>query len=109
MRVLRELKDGTVLLRALSGRLDDSFDAAVLQPAGAKFLVLDVAHIKQLSSVGVRDWINAVRAVRQQVEGLFFVRASPRMSDQFNMVVGFDGGGSLLSFRSYYQCDSCGE
>jgi len=109
LQVAQELVVGPTVLRALGGHLDEGFDQATLDPHGCTHMVLDLGHVDKLTSAGVRDWIRAVREVRKRVEGLYFVDASPRITDQFNMVVGFDGGGSLLSFLAYYQCDGCGE
>ncbi len=106
---LRDLIIGPARLRGLGGQLDESLDAAVFDPGGAKHLALDVERLSHITSFGVREWIRALKQVRQKLDGLYFVRASPRMTDQFNMVMGFDAGGSLLSFRAYYDCEGCGE
>ncbi|OGQ84193.1 MAG: hypothetical protein A2289_10715 [Deltaproteobacteria bacterium RIFOXYA12_FULL_58_15] len=109
LQAWREIRHEEALLRGLRGRLDEGFDPALLDPGDAKHIVFDLAHITHVASFGVRDWIQALNAIRGRVEGVYFVRCSPRITDQFNMVVGFDGGGTLLTFQAYYECDTCGE
>src|SRR5688572_26488746 len=109
MKVLRELAEGRTVFRALGGDLDERFDATIVAPGSSAFVTLDLDRVMHVSSFGVREWIRALQGVRKQLSGLFFVRASPRLTDQFNMVVDFDGGGSLLSFRALYHCEACNQ
>jgi eukaryotic-like serine/threonine-protein kinase len=109
LQIARELRDGSVVMRGLAGSLDEHLRADVVDASEAKQIILDLKHVKHVSSFGVREWVNLVKRVRKSVEGLYFLWASPRVTDQFNMVVGFDGGGSLLSFETTYVCETCGQ
>ena len=109
LKILAELRQGKALLRALGGRLDETMKPSLLDPgAGCEFLVLDLEGVTHVTSFGVREWIRVLKPLSQKHK-LYFVRASPRMTDQFNMVVGFDAGGTLLSFRAFYVCSHCQE
>ncbi len=110
LRALSELQQGRALLRALAGQLDEHLKGEVLTAAsGCTHLMLDLDKVSHVSSFGVREWIRRIKEVRAGLEGLYYLRASPRMTDQFNMVMGFDCGGTLLSFRAVYACSACGE
>src|SRR5687767_13800638 len=105
LQIARDLRDGNVLLRGLAASLDEALKAETLDPGGARLVVFDLKHVNHVSSFGVREWVRFVKKLRQEVDGLYFLWASPRVTDQFNMVVGFDGGGSLLSFETAYVCE----
>ncbi len=107
VRVVHDLRHNQAVVRALEGDLDESFQAAALGADGCRQLVLDLSEIHHVSSYGVREWVRAAGALRGQLDALYFVRAAPRVTDQFNMVMGFDGGGTLLSFYAYYVCNHC--
>ncbi len=106
MQIHKEVSFKAVLGRALSGNLAEDFDAAVLDPGKAKHLVVDLWRITGVSSFGVREWVRAARSAAEKAR-IWFVGASPRMTDQFNMISGFDGGGTLLSFYGNYLCPHC--
>lgn len=109
LRVLHELRDETrAVIKGLSGTLDENLDPAVFDPGGARFLGLDLHGVRSVSSFGVRAWIQYLSDVARELDALYLLRASPRINDQLNMVVGFDAGGLLLSFESFYICDACG-
>jgi eukaryotic-like serine/threonine-protein kinase len=109
LKVLRELTNESAILRALEGNIDERFTPAVLDSGGKSVMTLDLEGVHNVNSFGVREWIRGLTALRSRLSKLFFVRASPRVTDQLNMVMGFDGGGTLLSFRANYDCKKCGE
>ncbi|MEM6733484.1 MAG: hypothetical protein AAF658_18135, partial [Myxococcota bacterium] len=101
------LSSDGVLLVKLEGQINETFKPDVLDPNGADQLVLDLSGVRQVNSFGVREWIRALRGLNG-LSKLYFVDCAPRIIDQFNMVVGFDASGNLLTFRAFYICDSCG-
>jgi hypothetical protein len=96
---------GGVLAR-LRGVLDDSFEYAALRELSG-VVVIDLDGIRRVSSVGVREWISALRDVPATY--LAFVRCRPSIVAQFNMVQNFGGRGEIVSLYAPFVCDACGE
>ncbi|MEZ0310765.1 MAG: serine/threonine protein kinase [Myxococcota bacterium] len=106
MQTHKEVAAKGVLARALAGNLAEDFDPKNVDPKGAAHLILDLSRVSGVSSFGVREWVRAVRESAEKTR-IWYVAASPRMTDQFNMIAGFDGGGTLLSFYGNYLCPEC--
>lgn len=96
---------GGVLVR-LSGRIDETFDKASFLAGLEGVVIIDLDRVTQVTSFGVREWINAL----QQLGGLvFFVRCRPALVSQFNMVRGFGGSGKVVTLYMPYVCTACHE
>ncbi len=106
MQTHKEVAAKNVTAKALTGNLAEDFDPKTIDPKGAANLILDLSRVGGVSSFGVREWVRAVREVAEKT-AIWYVASSPRMTDQFNMIAGFDGGGSLLSFYGNYLCPDC--
>lgn len=94
-------------LLTLSGNIDESFDPAKLAEGVSGVVVIDVDGVRRITSFGVREWMNALKAM--SFEACYFVRCRPAVVSQFNMVQGFGGRGELLSFYAPYVCVGCGK
>jgi eukaryotic-like serine/threonine-protein kinase len=105
--VSSELRESGVVLRALTGNLDEAFKSQSVRAEGARVMALDLQAIQHVSSFGVREWVRAMGQARKSLDGLYYLRSSSRVTDQFNLVVGFDSGGCLLSFEASYVCSQC--
>lgn len=106
MQTHKEVSAKDVTAKALAGNLAEDFDPKTIDPKGAANLILDLSRVGGVSSFGVREWVRAIREVAEKTR-IWYVASSPRMTDQFNMIAGFDGGGTLLSFYGNYLCPEC--
>ena len=104
---LQETTEGLIV--RINGILDEESDLDSLDLGKHKVVVFDLAGIKMINSLGVRNWIiwsrNALR------ERIVTFRNCPRVIvDQINMVAQFLPEGSRVeSFFTPYQCDNCEE
>jgi hypothetical protein len=71
-------------------------------------VVVDLAEIRRINSYGVRLWVDAMRKIPPDAR-VVFVRCSPPMVEQMNMIHGFFGQGELKSFFAPMICPECEE
>jgi anti-anti-sigma regulatory factor len=71
-------------------------------------LVLDLAGITFINSLGVRDWIRMQNAARQTGIAVELRRVSEPLVHQLNMIVATRGAATVTSFFAPYACDACG-
>ncbi len=93
----------------LAGAIDES--AAVielLQRALDNRLVLDMAGITFINSLGVRDWIRMQAAAQKSRLGVELRRVSEPIVHQLNMIIATRGDALVTSFYAPYACDACG-
>lgn len=89
----------------LGGILDESFDYQHLARLMQGHTVLDLEHIRRVTSFGVAQW----QAVLSDTPAtLTFIRCPPCMMTQFNIIRQFDCGGLLVSVYLPYLCSHCG-
>src|SRR4051812_22702133 len=95
---------GSVL--KLTGIIDDSFDRHRLLEDLQGVIVFDLDGVSRITSYGVREWMNALRALPPDA-AYCFVRARPTLVSQFNMVAKFGAQGQIITLYSPYHCSSC--
>lgn len=100
-----ERPDETVL--HLVGTVDEHADLSLLSRVEATSLVLDLAGVDRINSVGVREWIRAMKAIPDTVR-VTWVRVSPAMVSQLSMIANFHGRARIRSFYAPYFCEACG-
>ena len=101
-----ERRGGTTWV-ALSGNINEttSFTALANLPGP---LVIDLAELSRINSIGVRHWMDFVRAREQAGVELTFERCSPIMVGQMSMITHFMGVRSRVkSVHVPYACPSC--
>ncbi|HEY4176795.1 MAG TPA: hypothetical protein VGM90_08190 [Kofleriaceae bacterium] len=93
----------------ITGAIDES---AALHEMTARAtgnrLVLDLAGVTFINSLGVRDWIrmqSAAQASRLNVE---LRRVAEPLVHQLNMIIATRGNAAVTSFFAPYACDACG-
>ena len=92
----------------LSGRIDDaaSFDALAKQlPAGG--VTIDTNDITFVNSVGMREWIRLVRALRERGP-VMLERVADVLMTQMNMIPELHTSVQIVSFHAQYACAACG-
>jgi hypothetical protein len=80
----------------------------LLGRARAGQLVLDLAQITFINSLGVRDWIRMQAAAQQGGLGVELRRVSEPLVHQLNMIIATRGASRVTSFFAPYACDACG-
>lgn len=94
---------------ALAGSIDESAGLHEL-PARARDgrLVLDLAAITFINSLGVRDWIRMQAAAQQGQLAVELRRVAEPLVHQLNMIIATRGTAQVTSFFAPYACDACG-
>jgi anti-anti-sigma regulatory factor/DNA-directed RNA polymerase subunit RPC12/RpoP len=98
---------GDVLV--LSGAIDET--AGLLDLVGraaGRRLVLDLAGVTFINSLGVRDWIRMQAAATRGGIAIELRRVSEPVVHQLNMIIATRGTGTVMSFYAPYACDACG-
>jgi anti-anti-sigma regulatory factor len=94
----------------LAGFLDEDNNLKALVeeiPAGP--VMIDLAGIARINSVGIRDWVNWLSALEAKGTQPVLVGCSPPIVAQINLVKNFAGNGAVKSFQIPYHCRECDE
>lgn len=105
-RLKIEPADGQLVL---SGAIDETsaLNELVLRAQGGR-LVLDLAGVTFINSLGVRDWIRMQAEATRQSLAIELRRVSEPIIHQLNMIIATRGTASVSSFFAPYACDACG-
>jgi anti-anti-sigma regulatory factor len=93
----------------LAGAIDETAALHEL-PARARNgkLVLDLAQVTFINSLGVRDWIRMQAAAQQHGIAVELRRVAEPLVHQLNMIIATRGNAHVTSFFAPYACDACG-
>jgi hypothetical protein len=92
---------------ALSGNINERADLTPLEKLPHP-LVIDLGGLQRINSIGVRNWMNFVRARESAGAELTFERLPPIMVGQMAMITRFMGARSRVkSVLVPYACPSC--
>jgi anti-anti-sigma regulatory factor len=99
--------DGRQLV--LAGSIDESANLIdlVARARGGQ-LVLDLAGITFINSLGVRDWIRMQAAAQLRGVHVELRRVAEVIVHQLNMIIATRGSAIVSSFFAPYACDRCG-
>ena len=104
-RVTAEV-DGEVV--RLAGDIDDQARLSdLVGPTGAR-VVIDLAGIRFINSIGVREWILFLGAMTERGTRVLLRNCSEPMVHQMSMVVEAKGAAEIESFCAPFLCDDCG-
>lgn len=93
----------------LAGAIDETSGLLdLLGRAHGGQLVLDLAGITFINSLGVRDWIRMQAAATQQQIRIDLRRVAEVLVHQLNMIIATRGTSRITSFFAPYACDACG-
>ncbi len=97
---------GGRLTISLIGVLDENAD---LRPLGelSGDVAIDLSGVKRISSTGVREWIDLMRALDGRCH-VTLVACSPPTVTQLNLIANFRGAAEVESFIAPYECAKCG-
>jgi len=76
--------------------------------ANAGRLVLDLAAVTFINSLGVRDWIRMQAAAQKAGLAVELRRVAEPLVHQLNMIIATRGNAAVTSFFAPYACDACG-
>jgi eukaryotic-like serine/threonine-protein kinase len=94
---------------ALAGSIDESAALhEMIARARAGRLVLDLAAITFINSLGVRDWIRMQAAAQKAGLAVELRRVAEPLVHQLNMIIATRGSAAVTSFYAPYACDACG-
>lgn len=101
--------EGPITCLRFQGTINEAFDGKRLAATvKASTLILDMGRIKKISSFGIREWNDFIRAVERGVDRIIAIECTPKVVDQLNMVAEFLGTkGRVFSFYAPYRCDYC--
>jgi hypothetical protein len=92
-----------------AGRIDDSAALADLVaqiPAGP--IVLDTDGVTFVNSIGMREWMRFVRAIRDRGATVTLDRVADVLMTQINMIPDLARKVTVTSFHAQYVCPQCG-
>jgi anti-anti-sigma regulatory factor len=99
-------RDGVM---SLSGAIDEAAGLTELvSRARDQRVVLDLAGVTFINSLGVRDWIRMQQAFTERRVEVALRAVSEPLVHQLNMIVATRGTARVLSFFAPYACDTCG-
>jgi len=98
---------GEVLV--IQGAIDEASGLLeLLGRARERRLVLDLAGVTFINSLGVRDWIRMQAAAQRDGIAIELRRVAEPLIHQLNMIVATRGSAKVTSFFAPYACDGCG-
>jgi anti-anti-sigma regulatory factor len=93
----------------LAGTIDETAALPdLVTRARAGRLVLDLAAITLINSLGVRDWIRMQAAAQKAGLEVELRRVAEPIVHQLNMIIATRGAARITSFFAPYACDACG-
>lgn len=100
--------DGFTAVR-LDGILDEHNGLAQLTTAlgAGEHLLIDLGGVKRINSVGVRDWVLWLRALRGRWKELTLFDCPPPVMNEVNFVKNFAEGARITTFGAPLFCGLC--
>ncbi len=81
-------ENGSNLRLAFEGTIDEDVEFPAVEAGKYQQVTLDLANVKAINSVGIREWLNWIRPLAEKSD--FVLENCPKaMVFQFNMVEGF--------------------
>ncbi len=93
----------------MAGRIDDSAAFADL-PARlpTSEIVIDTDGVTFINSIGMREWIRLIRALRETGRPVRLERVADVLMTQMNLIAELKGAVAISSFHAQYVCPACG-
>jgi anti-anti-sigma regulatory factor len=101
---------GSVFIVRLKGQItEDSALLEVLAQSQGREVIVDSSGLTRINSCGVRDWVRWVKGLEERSNHMSFIRCSPVVVAQLNMISNFAGAGNVLSIQAPFLCTECSE
>ncbi|MGK5091721.1 hypothetical protein WDW89_06845 [Deltaproteobacteria bacterium TL4] len=71
-------------------------------------IILNLKEISRINSTGVREWINAIEKISDDIE-ILFEECPPVVVYQMTMIPNFTARAKVTSVYAPYFCSGCGE
>lgn len=107
MLIAKTIEAGPPLKIALEGIMDETVDLKTLLAAPGSPIYLYCKNVKQINSVGMKQWINFFKELRASGRKVKFFEISPVLVDARNYSKGFILPEELESLCIPYYCTSC--
>ncbi|MGE0764155.1 MAG: hypothetical protein AB7N80_12815 [Bdellovibrionales bacterium] len=109
MKQFRVENKGNECVIHISGTINENSDFSQLRLEGSKLIYLDLSEVKNLNSMGLRNWVMWIKQLKVKSQMVF--RNCPRtVVDQMNILQGFLPMGAIVeSFFVPYACPACGK
>ena len=104
---IEQSKNGDQLHLVFRGDINENADFSDVSLVGAKEIVLDMAQIRLLNSVGLRSWLLWIKSFAGD-SSLVFINCPRHVVDQMNILDGFlPLTARVESFLVPYYCEHC--
>ena len=102
-----EKTQGDELVLTFEGLIDEDVTFPSLSLAGVREVSIDLAAIKTINSVGIREWLNWIKPISSSAV-IQLMRCPKALVFQFNMVEGFlPANARVSSFYVPFFCEKC--
>ena len=92
-----------------AGRIDDSVALGELVPqVPPGDVVLDTGAVTFVNSIGMREWMRFVRALRERGSLVTLERVADVLMTQINLIPELARNVTVASFHAQYLCSRCG-
>lgn len=105
---IEKLAEDQIACLRFQGQIGEDFDGKKASATvKAQTLILDMGEVYRITSFGLREWAEFIRAIERTAKNIYLVECPPKVVDQLNMVANFAGKGLVYSFYAPYRCDFC--
>ncbi len=95
-------------LAVMRGQIDERADLVRAVDGLSGRVIIDLAGVTFINSIGVREWIKMLRALEARRVPATLKRCSETMVMQMNMIIETQTNAQVESFFAPYLCDACG-
>jgi eukaryotic-like serine/threonine-protein kinase len=100
--------EGTAALLRVFGSINEDFKGFGSIPESVNALVIDVSAMTDMSSYGVRQWLDAMHELPSYLQDIYLLACPTFFVDNLNMVMSFGARAKVLTIAGPYVCPSCG-
>jgi ribosomal protein S27AE len=90
-----------------TGRIDDGSSLGELASQLSGDVTLDTGGVTFVNSIGMREWIRLLRALREKGT-VTLERVADVLITQMNLLPDLGGNVRIASFHAHYACGACG-
>ena len=93
----------------LFGRIDDASPLGdLVAQIGRGEVVIDTDGVSFVNSIGMREWIRLLRALRERGDTITLINVADVLIAQMNMISEVKDKVRIASFHAQYLCPTCG-